>query len=112
MKGISSISYTAAIRACKKGREWQIAMPPLVTMVRQARGWINTISYIAASRACKKGGERQRAMQLLVAMSGKARGELSHRIVLSARWQAAGCGATSATLAADLCSAAFTSGLA
>ena len=69
-EGICSISYTAAIRACKKGREWQIAMPPLVTMVRQARGRINTISYTAASRACKKSGKRQRAMQLLVAMSG------------------------------------------
>ena len=49
----NTITYTAAIRACKEGGQWQIVLNLLSLMAVAA----NTISYSAAISACEKGDQ-------------------------------------------------------
>jgi pentatricopeptide repeat domain-containing protein 1 len=51
----NTISYSATISACAKGREWQSAMM-LFGAMGQANVERNTITYNAASRAYEEGG--------------------------------------------------------
>merc|ERR1739841_325877 len=61
------ISYSAAISACEKGGQWQVALGLLATM-QEAALVPNVISYSAAISACEKCGQWQEALGLLATM--------------------------------------------
>ncbi|CAK0893899.1 unnamed protein product [Prorocentrum cordatum] len=58
------LSFTAGIRACKKGRQWQQALS-LFSEMREATLEPNVASYSAGVGACEEGGQRQQALSLL-----------------------------------------------
>ena len=63
-----TITYSAAISACRKAGEWVPALRLLEGMAN-SRAEANTIMYNAAISACEKAGEWVRALQLLEGMT-------------------------------------------
>ncbi|CAE8656581.1 unnamed protein product [Polarella glacialis] len=63
----NEITYNAAISACEKGGQWQVALN-LLSLVPEARVVPDKISYNAAISACEKGGQWQLALNLLSLM--------------------------------------------
>ncbi|CAE8621624.1 unnamed protein product [Polarella glacialis] len=59
--------YSAAISACEKGGQWQLALGLLSSML-DMRVIPNEISYNSAISACEKGGQWQQALDLLSSM--------------------------------------------
>ena len=54
---VNTITYSAAISACEKGAEWDIALDMLKTM-GDVGVQVSTIICSAAVSACEKGAER------------------------------------------------------
>ncbi|CAE8589698.1 unnamed protein product [Polarella glacialis] len=82
----NEISYNAAISACEKGGQWQLALN-LLSRMPEARVVPNEISYNAAIGACSKGGQWELALDLFGLM---AKHELvPHRITYNAILDAA-----------------------
>ncbi|CAE8614970.1 unnamed protein product [Polarella glacialis] len=63
------ISYNAAISACEKSAQWQVALRLLSVAMPQMRVAPSEVSYNAAISACEKGGQWQMAIGLLHDMS-------------------------------------------
>ena len=60
----NGISYNAAISACEKTGQWQLALSLLSSMPKM-KVTPDGISYNAAISACEKGGQWQLALSLL-----------------------------------------------
>jgi pentatricopeptide repeat domain-containing protein 1 len=58
------ITYSAAISACSKGGQWQLALN-LLSLMPEARVVPDRINYNAAISACEKGSQWQLASNLL-----------------------------------------------
>ncbi|CAE8741270.1 unnamed protein product, partial [Polarella glacialis] len=87
--------YNAAINACEKGRQWQLAVG-LLSSMPDMRVIPDEISYNAASSACSKGGQWELALGLLRSMPemGMIPDEVSYNAAMSAcekggQWQLA-----------------------
>ncbi|CAE8615408.1 unnamed protein product, partial [Polarella glacialis] len=63
----NEISYSAAISACEKGGQWQLALS-LLSSMPVMKAIPNEISYNAAISACEKGGQWLGALTLLQQM--------------------------------------------
>ncbi|CAE8637386.1 unnamed protein product [Polarella glacialis] len=63
----NQFSYNAAISACEKGGQWQLALG-LLSSMPDMRVTPDKISYNAAISACEKGGQWQLALSLLSSM--------------------------------------------
>jgi pentatricopeptide repeat protein len=68
----NQFSYNAAISACEKGGQWQLALSLLNTMA-DMRVIQDVISYSAVISACEKGGQWELALSLLRSMSSTGR---------------------------------------
>ena len=74
-KGVepNTITYSALISACEKGRKWERALELLKEM--ECKGIVaDTITYSALISACEKGGKWERALELQKQMERKGRG--------------------------------------
>ncbi|CAE8621625.1 unnamed protein product [Polarella glacialis] len=87
--------YSAAISACEKGGQWQLALSLLSSML-DMRVISNEISYNSAISACEKGEQWQRALDLLSSMPDTRviPNEISYSAAISAcekggQWQLA-----------------------
>eukprot|EP00933_Yihiella_yeosuensis_P031303 TRINITY_DN2485_c0_g1_i2.p1 TRINITY_DN2485_c0_g1~~TRINITY_DN2485_c0_g1_i2.p1 ORF type:complete len:124 (-),score=17.26 TRINITY_DN2485_c0_g1_i2:130-501(-) len=60
-----AISYSAAISACEKGGQWQLALN-LLSLMPQSKIVPDAICYNAAISACEKGGQWQLALNPVV----------------------------------------------
>ncbi|CAE8591706.1 unnamed protein product [Polarella glacialis] len=92
---LDKISYNAAISACEKGGQWQLALT-LLSLMPEAKVVPNEITYSAAISACEKSGQWQVALKLLSLMP-QARvvpNEITYNAAISAcekggQWQVA-----------------------
>lgn len=83
------VSYSAAISACEKARNWEKAIELLNEM--QSRGVEPTVmSFNATISACEKGGQAEKALALFAEM--KAHGIMPNVVVFSAVISACGKG--------------------
>eukprot|EP00933_Yihiella_yeosuensis_P079342 TRINITY_DN9183_c0_g1_i7.p1 TRINITY_DN9183_c0_g1~~TRINITY_DN9183_c0_g1_i7.p1 ORF type:complete len:143 (-),score=10.34 TRINITY_DN9183_c0_g1_i7:198-626(-) len=60
----NTISYNAAISACQRGGQWQLALN-LLSLMPQSEISPDAISYNAAIIACEEGGQWQLALDLI-----------------------------------------------
>ncbi|CAE8668980.1 unnamed protein product [Polarella glacialis] len=65
--GANVASVNAAINACKKEGQWQLALSLLILML-EMKGTPNKITYGAAISTCSRGGQWQQALSLLSSM--------------------------------------------